>query len=94
MENIKDIVHSVVKNISEQRPHKENDLQVLWEQAAGTKTAKATHIVGMKEGRLLVVTDSPARLFDLTLHKKKLLKNMQEKWSELKDISFKIGKVK
>jgi hypothetical protein len=94
MENIKDIVHLVVKNISEQRPPKENDLQALWEQVAGKKTAKGTHLVGIKEGRLLVATDSPTRLFDLTLHKKNLLMQLQKVLPELKDISFKIGKGK
>ena len=92
MENIKDIVHQVVKNISEQRPQGQNDLQAIWEQVAGGKTAKATRIVGIKEGKMLVVTDSSTRLFDLVLHKKALLTAMQEKMPEIKDMSFKIGK--
>jgi len=94
MDNIKEIIQLVVKNISEQRPQKEKDIQSAWEEAVGKKTAQATHIIGVKEGRLLVATDSPTRLFDLTLHKKKFLKQMQEKWPELRDISFKIGKGK
>ena len=94
MENIKDIVPLVVKNISEQRLHQGNDLQAAWEHAAGEKTAKATHLVGIKEGKLLVVTDSPARIFDLTLRKKDLLMKLQPVLPELKDIAFKIGKGK
>ncbi len=82
----------MVKNISKQRPQNKSDLHVVWEQVAGKKTAKATRIVGIKEGRLLIVTDSPVRLFDLTLHKQALLRTMQEQLPEISDISFKIGK--
>jgi len=92
MENIKEIIHLVVKNISEKKPQKQSDVHSAWEQVAGKKTAKGTHLVGMKDGRLLIVTESPARLFDLTLQKKKLLKQMQEILPEVCDISFKIGK--
>ena len=93
MDQIKDILQQVVKNISGQKPQKENDLQGLWEQAVDKKTAQHTHIFGIKKGRLLIFTDSPVRLFDLSLRKVRILKQMQEKLPDLLDISFKIGKV-
>jgi len=94
MDNIKEIVQLVVKNIADQQPQKEKDIQRVWEEVAGKKTAQATHIVGIKHGKLLIVTDSSIRLFDLTLHKRKFLNKLQEEWPELSDISFKIGKGK
>lgn len=94
MDNIKEIIQLVVKNIADQQPQKEKDIQRAWEDAAGKKTAQATHIVGIKDGRLLIMTDSSIRLFDLTLHKKRFLSKLQEQWPELSDISFKIGKGK
>ncbi|MCX5681614.1 MAG: DUF721 domain-containing protein [Candidatus Omnitrophica bacterium] len=94
MDPIKDILQQVVKNLSEQKPRKEEDLQGLWEQVVGKKAAQHTHIFGIKNGRLLIFTDSPVRLFDLSLQKIKILKQMQEKIPEITEMSFKIGKVK
>jgi len=93
MDQIKDIVHQVVKNISEQKPKNENDIQGVWEQIVGKKTVQHTQIVGIKNGKLLILVDSPVRIFDLTLQKTKILKQMQEKFPELTEISFRIGKV-
>lgn len=93
MDSIKDIVNQVVKDISEQKPQKQDDVLGAWEQCVGKKTVQHTHVVGVKNGKLLVLTDSPVRLFDLTLQKIKILKQMQERVPELTEISFRIGKV-
>jgi hypothetical protein len=93
MDQIKDIVYQVVKDISEQKPQNQNDLQEAWKQSVDKKTVQYTHIVGIKNGKLLIFTDSPVRLFDLSLKKTKILKQMQEKFPELTEISFRIGKV-
>jgi predicted nucleic acid-binding Zn ribbon protein len=92
MDLIKDIVQQVVKNISEQKTPQEDNIQTAWEQAAGKKTAQHTHVAGVRKGNLLVLTDSPVRLFDLTLHKARILKQLQEHLPEIVEISFKIGK--
>jgi predicted nucleic acid-binding Zn ribbon protein len=93
MDQIKDILQQVVKNISEHKVPEVDNLQSTWEHAVGKKTAQHTHIVGTKKGTLLVLADSPVRIFDLTLHKARILKQLQEQLPEILEISFKIGKV-
>lgn len=93
MEQIKDILNQVVKNISGQKPQQEQNIQEVWEGAVNKKTAQHTHLVGIKKGKLLIFVDSPARVYDLTLHKKTILKKMQHQLPELLDMTFKIGKV-
>jgi predicted nucleic acid-binding Zn ribbon protein len=93
MEQIKDILNQVVKNISDQKPQQEQDIQKAWEAAVNKKTAQHTHLVGVKKGKLLIFVDSPVRVFELTLHKNQILKKMQQQIPELLDITFKIGKV-
>jgi len=93
MEQIKDILNQVVKNISDQKPQQEQDIQKAWEEAVNKKTVQHTHLVGVKKGKLLIFVDSPVRVFELTLHKNQILKKMQQQIPELLDITFKIGKV-
>ena len=93
MDQIKDILQQVVKNISEQKPQQQDDVQGAWQQSVDKKTLQHTRIVGVKNGKLLVLTDSPVRLFDLTLQKIKILKQLQEHVPELTEISFRMGKV-
>lgn len=93
MDSIKDIVPKVVKNISEQKPEAQDDVLNTWQHSVDKKTFEHTRVVGIKKGKLLVFTDSPVRLFDLTLQRAKILKQMQEKIPELQEIVFRIGKV-
>lgn len=93
MDSIKDIVPQVVKNISEQKPNAHDDVLGAWQRSVDKKTFDHTRVIGIKNGKLLVFTDSPVRLFDLTLQRAKILKQIQEKIPELQEIAFKIGRV-
>ncbi len=93
MEQIKDILKQVVRNISDQPTQQEQNIQTIWQKAVDQKTAQHTRLVGIKKGKLLVFVDSPVRVFDLTLHKNKILHKMQECFPEILEITFKIGKV-
>ena len=93
MEQIKDIVSQVVGNLSQRGPQQEEKLQRFWQSVMKGKAAKHTSIFGLKEGVLRISVDSPAWVFQLNLHKKKILKELQMCVSDIKDIRFKIGKV-
>jgi len=93
MEQIKDIISQVVENLAQRNPHSEEKLQRYWESVMKGKAAKHTSIYGLKEGVLKVSADSPAWVFQLNLNKKKILKEIQTCFLDIKDIRFKIGKV-
>jgi len=94
MEKINNIIPQVIQGISERKPGAEEKLKRAWERMIADKELKKTHIVGVKDGNILVYVDSPARLFHMNMKKKKILATLQEEMPEIKTISFKIGKEK
>ncbi|MDP8265319.1 MAG: DUF721 domain-containing protein [Candidatus Aceula meridiana] len=93
MEQIKDIVSQVVGDLAQRVPQKEETLQRFWKSVMKGKAAKHTSIYGLKEGVLKISVDSPAWVFQLNLNKRKILKELQICFADVKDIRFKIGKV-
>ena len=94
MEQIKDIVSSVIAAMANGRPEIQNKIRAIWEKAWDAKTLKHTSISGLEKGRLLVHVDSPAWLFQMNLKKREVLGKLKSEIPELSHIHFKIGKVK
>ena len=93
MEEIKNIIPTVVKTLSGREPQKETKLQRVWDNLFDGKIKRHTKIFGIKEGKMIVYVDSPAWMFHLNLKKNKIVKEIKEEVSEVKEICFKIGKV-
>jgi len=95
MEEIRDIVSSVIQDISSKKIHNHPRIKdILQENFKNKKTFQHIHIFGFKEGTLVVHVDTPAWLFQCNLQKGKILKELQKEIAEIKKIYFKIGKVK
>ena len=94
MEPIKEIIPQVIENISQKKPETQLKIQRIWQNTAGDKLGPHTSIAGLKDDTLYVHVDSPAYLFQMNLKKKKILEQLREEIPELKNINFKIGKVK
>lgn len=94
MEQIKDIVKQVIGSISSGKPEVHNKLQRIWQNVLDKKAIEHTAIVGLRKGELVIHVDSPAWLFQMNLHKRKLLERIQTEYPELSVIRFKLGKVK
>lgn len=92
-ENIKNIVHSVIQNISTKNATEHQRLQNLWESILTKKELLHTMIAGLKEETIIVSVDSPAWRYQMSLKKDKLLQSIQKDFPEIKKISFRIGKV-
>ncbi|MDD3374186.1 MAG: DUF721 domain-containing protein [Candidatus Omnitrophica bacterium] len=93
MEEIKNIIQDVVKTLSVKEPQEETKIQRIWDNLLNGKIKKHTKIFGIKEGKMIVCVDSPAWMFHLNLKKNKILKEIREEISEVKEICFKLGKV-
>ena len=93
MENIKDIVNKVLGEISTHQPTIQSQIQDVFQNVLNPTEIKKISIAGCKDGDVLVFVESSAMMYQMNLRKPKLLKEFQEKALNVKNISFKIGKV-
>ncbi|MDP8211912.1 MAG: DciA family protein [Candidatus Zapsychrus exili] len=94
MDNIKDIIHQVIGDIEQKRPDNENKVEGVWRNILNEKERDSTQIVGVRDGKLLVNVNSAAWLYNLKIRRYRILLRLQEEIPEIKNIIFRIGKVK
>ena len=93
MENIRDIIPQVIENLSLKKPNSKRNIHEVWKMAAGEQGEHCA-VKDFQKGMLRVHVDSSARMFELSTRKNDLIKNLKNEISELKDIIFKVGKIK
>jgi len=94
MDNIKEIIHQVISQIADKKPDEVNKIDRVWQNILDKEDLKHTKLVGERQGKLSVVVDSPAWLYQMNLNKSKILKRIKDEIPNIKYISFRIGKVK
>lgn len=94
MDDIKKIVGKVIKDIADKGPTRKQELQSFWECILEDKEFKHTKIKEINNNALIVLVDSPVWLYQCNLKKKKFLTEVQKEFPEIKNIYFKIGKVR
>jgi hypothetical protein len=93
MQEIKDIVSKVVAGIpGKTTVDKQEKISKAWERVLKNQGLTQAKISGLKEETLVVNVDSPARLYQFNLKKKKILDELSQEIPEIKKIYFKIGK--
>ena len=93
---IGDVLKETLKKLmSPARPSEEGVL-LLWEAAAGCGAAKHSKPITIKKSELVVSVDSSSWLYEMTLRKKDILKNLEWKFGKknIKNIRFRIGEIK
>ncbi len=93
MDPIKDIISTVIANMSSGKPEVHDKIQRIWQNMFDEKTRRHASIIGLQKGKLVVNVDSPAWLFQMNLQRRKVLAKLKEEIPELSYIHFKIGKV-
>ena len=94
MDDIKNIVNTVIGNIADKNPDVHNKLDRILVNLLNKKELKHTKIIGVKEDGLLVYVDSPAWLYQMRIRQTKILTQLKKEIPDIKYIRFKIGKVK
>ena len=94
MDQIKDIVSKVIGDISSGKPQTQFKIHRIWQGLCDPKTSAHTAIAGLQQGQLTIHVDSPARLFHMNLHKRKLFEKIKNEIPEISSINFRIGKIK
>ena len=93
MEDMKDIVHKVFGAIpGKTTVNQQEQISKAWEKVLNQQKLTQAKISGLKDETLIVNVDSPARLYQFNLKKKKILEEINQAIPEIKKIYFKIGK--
>ena len=94
MDNIKDVLNTVIHKLSIRQPEKQVKIDRIWQAVATQKEQHHTSLEKFNDGILTVVVDSPAWMYHMKMQKINILKKIQEEIPEVKDLRFKVGKVK
>jgi predicted nucleic acid-binding Zn ribbon protein len=94
MENIKDIVKTVIGNIAQRNPDAEYRAERIWEKIIAENERKHTKVAGIKEEVLFVHVDSPAWLHHMRTRQNSIFQRLSEEIPGIKQIRFKMGKTK
>ncbi|MDD5449893.1 MAG: DciA family protein [Candidatus Omnitrophica bacterium] len=92
---IKDIVSKVISDMSgggfpDKKPNEEQ-MAVLWKQAAGRQAAFRSRPVSLRKGKLTVMAEDSSMLYYLTLKKNEILESLKGKLADIREIQFRIG---
>ena len=93
MDNIKDVVNRVIAQMAKHESTGDDTLERLLGNLLSDLEKKHTKLIGLKNGQVSFYVDSSAWLFQMNIRKNKILEKLQEDKPEIKNISFKIGKV-
>ncbi len=94
MDSIKDIIPRVIEKMARERGQhvgERDTLEQAWQDILGKQDSRHTRLRGYRNGDLLVLVNSPARLYHLRMRKAKILKQLHEKIPAIKNITFKVG---
>lgn len=93
MDNIEDIVKNVIGNMASRKMEEHNKVHRLWVNVLSETELKHTKLLGIKDGKIAAVVDSPAWLYQMNTRKRKILQILKEELSTIESIYFKVGKI-
>jgi len=94
MDNIGDIVKSVIGNIADKKAAAVVNIEEVWNIVLDVKELEHTQLVGINNGVLSVYVDSSVWLYHLKVKKNNILQKVRKRIPEIQDIRFKIGKLR
>ena len=91
---LKDVLKNIIVKLEEEKGE-DGGLIAVWEKVVGKSTSKHTRPTSLKGERLVVIVGDSSRLYDLTLKKYQIIKNLNKnlKKKKIKEIRFRIGEV-
>ena len=92
MDNIEDILNTVIGKLSLKQPDKHNKIERILFNSLTEAERKHIEINKLENNILYVNVTSPVLLFQLKIKRNKILQRLQEEISEIRNIIFRIGK--
>jgi len=94
MEKIKNILNTVVKNITTNQGTNDAGLKDLWCRSVKKKVAEHTKPCYLKKGKLCVNVENPAWLFEMRNNQSPILERLKKtSKNKIKSIFFRVGDV-
>jgi len=93
MEEIKNIIEEVIKNLETQKSSSSLNPQNLIKHVLTKKELKHVRVNNFRMGILSIYVDSSSWLYHLGLKKLKILSQLKKKNQKIKDIHFYLGKI-
>lgn len=93
MDNIEDIIKDVIGNMASRKMEEHNKIHRLWINVLSETEQKHTKLLGIKDGRIAAIVDSPAWLYQMNTRKRKILQILKEELATVESIHFKVGKI-
>lgn len=94
MDNIEDIVKNVIGQMADKKLEEYKKIDRLWINILNEGELNHTKLIGVKDGLISVVVDSPAWLYQMNIRKNTILRELKEEIPTLDTIRFRIGKIK
>lgn len=91
-----DLLKDALKKLASPSKPSIEAMLAIWEEAVGGAGAKHSRPVAIRKSELIVNVDGSSWLYELTLKKKDILKNMEGKLGKksLSNIRYRIGEIK
>ena len=93
MDNIGDIVKNIIGRMAQRQPDAQHQLEQAWTEILDDKKRSHTRLIGIKDGKVSVLVDSPAWLYQMNINREMILKKLREKIPEVTQIHFNVGKI-
>mgnify|MGYP001592021544 FL=1 len=92
---IQDIVKSVFERLEQEKKLTREDVEERWKEIAGAAGSKHARPVSLRKGVLIVFVDSSGWMQEMSLQKRKLLKQLKRAFGKDKilGIQFRIGEI-
>ena len=90
------LLKKVMKDLGKKGKLTEEDVIAIWGKEVGSEAAKRTRPTSIRKGTLFVTVDDSSWMYELTLKKRDLVKELAGKFKgrKVKDIRFRIGMIK
>lgn len=100
---IKDVVSDILSSLTGEKTLGagqkkilfEEEIRKIWTDSVGEKAASHSKPTSLRNGRVVVLVDNSAWLYELTLKKEKIIRDLKQYLGEekIQEIRFKIGEI-
>ena len=92
---LKNVIKDIINQLEKGQKEGPGELITAWGKALDKVFSEHTRLVTLKSGRLIVNVSDSSRLYELTLKRREIIKNLNKhlKKKKIKEIRFKIGEV-
>ena len=93
MDNIKNILDGVFKDLSKSTPKTSETSEKIWSKLIEAKEKEHTVFLGEKNNNIFINVDSSTWMYHMRTRKNALLQKIQKEFPHIKNLIFKVGNI-